>query len=333
MRKTAFLLLAVIAGITMMACPPLTRAPVTTETGGGGSAPPTPPTPAPPTPPPTPTPQDNEKSWTISAADFRDDGSNRFGPYAWDRITGDNVRVSIGGNQLPFTSTRYQPVFESDFSGAEWTVTPEVSAGAVVLVLTAPNQRRISSREVDDVMITNGGSGYTSVPTVVFSAPSGGGTTATGTAVGPTGVASVTMTTNGNGYSSTSPPTVTFSFGGGGSGAAGTAVVSSTGTVTGVTMTNHGSGYTSAPLVTIALPTSGAQATATATLQTSVTDVTMTNGGRATRLLQPLRLREEGAPVRPARQFSHRPWQQATAGTRTCIGHAKRCTASSFWLR
>ncbi len=136
--------------------------------------------------PPTPAPQDNEKSWTISAADFRDDGSNniysetsnRSEPYAWDRITGDDVRVSIGGNKLPFTSTRYQPVFESDISGATWTVTQKVDAGAVVL--TALDQT-YSLGEVAFVTMTDGGAGYTSVPTVTFSAS--GGTTATGTAI------------------------------------------------------------------------------------------------------------------------------------------------------
>ena len=92
--------------------------------------------------------EQTEKSWTISAAHFGDDGSNllsatsnRSAPYAWDRITGgDDVRVSIGGHALPFTSTSEKPVFASDISGAEWTVTPEVRAGAVVLVLTAEDQ-------------------------------------------------------------------------------------------------------------------------------------------------------------------------------------------------
>ena len=61
---------------------------------------------------------------------------------------------------------------------------------------------------VASVTITDGGSGYTSAPTVTFAAAPGGGTTATGTAVVQSGVASVTVTNGGNGY--TSAPTVTF---------------------------------------------------------------------------------------------------------------------------
>ena len=78
------------------------------------------------------------------------------------------------------------------------------------------------SKNVTSVTMTVAGTGYTSAPTVAFSAPVGG-TTATGTAVldGAT-VASVTVTNAGEGY--VTAPTVTFS-GGGGSSAAATAVL------------------------------------------------------------------------------------------------------------
>ncbi len=57
--------------------------------------------------------------------------------------------------------------------------------------------------------ITNGGSGYTSTPTVTFSAPSSG-TTATGTAVILNGaVIQIVITNPGSGY--TTAPTITFS--------------------------------------------------------------------------------------------------------------------------
>jgi len=62
---------------------------------------------------------------------------------------------------------------------------------------------------VGSVSISSGGSGYTTAPTVTFSAPASG-TTATGTAVISGGVVtSVTITNAGSGY--TSVPTVTFS--------------------------------------------------------------------------------------------------------------------------
>ena len=134
--------------------------------------------------------------------------SNRSAPYAWDRITGgDDVRVSIGGYALPFTSTSEKPVFASDISGAEWTVTPEVRTGAVVLVLTAEDQTE-SAGFVESVTVTNAGSGYTSVPAVTFSAPPPGGTTATATAALQYRIGSVTITNPGSGY--VLAPTVTF---------------------------------------------------------------------------------------------------------------------------
>ena len=74
---------------------------------------------------------------------------------------------------------------------------------------------------VTGVTLTNGGSGYTSAPTVSFS---GDGFGAAGVAIlNGNQVSSVFMTNSGYGY--TSPPTVTFSNGGG-SGAAGTSTLS-----------------------------------------------------------------------------------------------------------
>ena len=74
---------------------------------------------------------------------------------------------------------------------------------------------------------TNRGSGYTSAPTVTFSAAPGGGTTAAGTAVLQSGIASVRVTNGGSGY--TSVPTVTFSAPASGTRATGTARLSESG--------------------------------------------------------------------------------------------------------
>jgi len=78
------------------------------------------------------------------------------------------------------------------------------------------------SKSVASVTMTVAGTGYTSAPTVAFSAPVSG-TTATGTAVldGAT-VGSVTVTNAGEGY--VTAPTMTFT-GGGGTLAAATAVL------------------------------------------------------------------------------------------------------------
>lgn len=93
------------------------------------------------------------------------------------------------------------------------------------LKVSFADSSNFDSNSVASVSITgNGGSGYTSAPTVTFSAPPAGGITATGTATISSGaVASVTITNPGNGY--TSAPTITFS-GGEGSGAAATATMS-----------------------------------------------------------------------------------------------------------
>ena len=291
MRKAPIPMLAVIAAITAivaMACAPMARPPATTGNGGGTPST-TPPAPAPPpepppTVPPEPTPQDTEKRWTISPAHFGDDGvsilgdySNRSEPYAWDRISAGKVRVSIGGKALPFTSTTYQPAFESDLDGAEWTVAAEVRAGAVVLVLTATDQRRDADR-VESVTITNAGYGYLSVPTVTFSAPQTAGVTATGVAVRESGVRSVLLVSRGSGY--TAPPTVTFT-GGTGTGASATATLRASGEVDSVTITNPGTGYgqSGQPTVVFSAPASGTTASGQAFPSLGVESVTITNGG------------------------------------------------------
>ena len=77
------------------------------------------------------------------------------------------------------------------------------------------------TRNVDTIVITDGGSGYLSAPTVGFTG--GGGSGAAGTAVIANGiVVSVTITANGTGYTST--PGVTFT-GGSGTGATATAIM------------------------------------------------------------------------------------------------------------
>jgi hypothetical protein len=76
--------------------------------------------------------------------------------------------------------------------------------------------------DIQDVIVQNGGSGYSGTPTVTISAPGGGGVTATAEAVVVGGVITAINVTNpGSGYpygGSAVIPTVTIS-GGGGSGA------------------------------------------------------------------------------------------------------------------
>ena len=279
MGKASLVSLLLAAGITaLMACSQAARpaaAPADPAQGGGGKPPSDPaPTPQPAAP--------AEKRWTIGAADFGNDElnltgavSNRSAPYAWERITAGGVRVSIGGQDLPFTSTSAKPVFASDISGAEWTVAAEVRAGAVVLLLTAPDQSGAGDT-VASVTITNPGSGYTTDPTVTFSAPPAGGATATGTAVRSGSVDSVAITTAGSGYPSV--PTVTFSAPPSGATATGAAVGSRH--VDSVTITTAGSGYTAVPTVTFgAAPSGGTTATGAAVGSRYVDSVTVATAG------------------------------------------------------
>ncbi len=78
--------------------------------------------------------------------------------------------------------------------------------------------RRRAYNGVKTITVTNGGSGYTSAPTVTFNSTSGSGTIATANLTGGA-VTSVTISYVGSGY--TSAPTVSFT-GGGGTGAAAT---------------------------------------------------------------------------------------------------------------
>ena len=91
------------------------------------------------------------------------------------------------------------------------------------LKVSFADSSNFDTNSVASATITAGGSGYSSAPTVTFSAAPKGGVTATGTAtLSGDAVASITITNPGNGY--TSAPTISFS-GGGGSSAAATAVL------------------------------------------------------------------------------------------------------------
>jgi hypothetical protein len=109
----------------------------------------------------------------------------------------------------------------------------------------------IGTPAVIAVNVISGGSQYGPAPTVVFAGGGGTGAAATAT-IDPRGLTSLTLT-NGGSYTNEPPfPSIFFS-GGGGSGAA--AVVTSMfnqggATVTGIAITSAGSGYTSAPTVT-----------------------------------------------------------------------------------
>jgi hypothetical protein len=146
----------------------------------------------------------------------------------------------------------------------------------------AKNAVALTTGSVSTATVSNAGSGYTSAPTVAFSAPQvDGGVQATGTAViSGAPVTSITLSAAGSGY--TSAPTVTISaqVGDTGTGATATAQLSGTG-VTGTTVTAGGSGYTTAT-VAFSVPqvAGGTTATGTATITAgAITAITVTNAG------------------------------------------------------
>ena len=106
----------------------------------------------------------------------------------------------------------------------------------------------LNATGVESVQMNNRGSGYTSVPTVTFSAP-GSGTTAEGIAIvnNQGKVDSINVFNKGSGY--TEAPTITIS-GGGGSGATGIVNLVPT-KISGTTITNVGNGYVNDPRVNL----------------------------------------------------------------------------------
>lgn len=113
-------------------------------------------------------------------------------------------------------------------SGLQTVLFSDVCDGIIVDSSSSPIQsiKSINSGDyspyVTFVKVTNGGSGYTTAPTVVFAGGGGSGATATAYVYGGS-VIGIAMDTLGSGY--TSPPAVSFTSTGGGSGATATAFV------------------------------------------------------------------------------------------------------------
>jgi hypothetical protein len=138
----------------------------------------------------------------------------------------------------------------------------------------------LTSGKVTGVTITAMGSGFTSAPSLTFSA----GTVTSGS-VNPTAVgndthfAVSTITKGGTNVGYTNAPTVTIAAPAVAQTATATATVAN-GVITAITVNNAGSGYSTAPALSIAAPPARVTATATSTLSgDGVASFTITNPG------------------------------------------------------
>ena len=190
--------------------------------------------------------------------------------------TGGDVAPTAVGNATQFTVSTVVKGANGTYSVIPSTVVIDAPPTAIQATATAS----ISSGRVTGFTVTNGGTGYTSPPTVnlsggAFVQPSTATFTAT---LSGDKVTSTTRVSAGAGY--TTPPTVTFSAPPASVQATATASVSNN-RVTGFTLTNAGSGYFSTPTVTLAAPSLGAQpASAVARVSNGkVTGFTITAGG------------------------------------------------------
>jgi hypothetical protein len=219
------------------------------------------------------------KTGAVTAIDVTVPGSGYLAP----------PTISItapGGNQLPFVTATATAVISDgalrsiavDAPGAGFT-TPVVALSGGTPSATAAAQ---ASGGVDNLAITDGGSGYQIQPIVEISKPDlPTGTQATATAVmDATGVVtSVAIVAAGSGY--TTAPTVKVLDGTATNATA--AKVTATIDVSAIDITTAGAGFTAAPDVTISDSNGGtgggAFATATVATLGAVTQITVTNPG------------------------------------------------------
>jgi hypothetical protein len=191
-----------------------------------------------------------------------------------DLLNGVNVGSAGFGDLTPLSNIVTNVVDINAFTVGQPFVATGVLQGTTITAINTTARTLTLSNPVDaflsqriaQIVVSNGGFGYTTAPNISFS----GGTNA---------LSSVRVTTPGSGY--TSAPAVTFT-GGGGSGATAVATIDGTGAVTGLTITTRGSAYTSAPTVAFApaFPiTSAVTVTAQGIGYTAAPRVSFTGGG------------------------------------------------------
>lgn len=160
--------------------------------------------------------------------------------------------------------------------GSAYTSAPSVTASAGASVWQAIVGGAVST----SVTVTNGGTNYLYPPLVQFSAPPSPGIQATGyCTISASAVSTVTVVDQGAGY--TSAPTVSLvndPRDTTGSGASATATLTGAGTVTGILCLDHGNAVTTLPTFTIS-GGGGSSAAATAIMCWTITAYTVTSAG------------------------------------------------------
>lgn len=186
-------------------------------------------------------------------------------------------RVSISNSGDSYTSTPAISFGTLWTASTAVTVTQQIYYSNRLYVVTVAGTTSSTAPTITgaiaSIPVTSAGSGYTSSPTFVVSAPDvPGGNTAVITATYSSGaITGITISSGGTGY--INPPTITFSGGGGTGLVLGTAVMqtASNGTATlkyagtpatGTAILKYGSGYSSLPSVTITPVSAGSGATA-----------------------------------------------------------------------
>lgn len=139
-----------------------------------------------------------------------------------------------------------------------------------------------SESSVQTITVDNGGTGYTTAPTVTITnvAPgTGTGATATATLATTGAVKAVTIDNPGSGYTASTTGTLTFTGGNPTTPATGTVTTDGAGAITSVSITTAGVGYKTAPTVTFSGIGSGTGGQLSATIGFAVASITVTNGG------------------------------------------------------
>ena len=164
----------------------------------------------------------------------------------------------------PVTGGYVRKIYMND-DGAGYTSTPIItfepapspsgSTATAVGILTTVG----GTTSLKEILITNAGYGYTTIPKIFFSG--GGGTGAAATcSIESTGQGVISITVTGNGAGYASAPTITVGEPNVSSGTSertvARTVITSSNIVSAVRLENPGIGYTSAPAVTIADPVS-----------------------------------------------------------------------------